>query len=139
MARNLARTDCAQCGYARVKLEQSPRPISYHEAGRYFEEYEGMMVADAHCPVCQTKYVAWVRRLPHLQPNPELGYADLSYRRSFNDEPGDDDLPFRVETFEGDPVVIRLPGNTWDDEHKQVILIQTIRVVILRPEPEPVL
>lgn len=134
MARNLARTDCAQCGFSRVKLEQSPRPITHHEVGTYFEEYEGMLVANAHCPVCGTKYLAWVEILRRgLQPNPELGYADLSYRSTFNDEPGDKDLVCRVETWEGEPVVIRLPKNEWDDQNKQVILVQSTRVVLLQP------
>ena len=128
----------------RVKLEESPRPITNQGAGVYFAEYEGLLVANAHCPVCQTRYVAWVDesqrfRYPRDRRNDELGYVDLSYRSSFNDEPGDGDLPFRVVTCEGKPVVIRLPKNVWDEGKKQVILIQSTRVVLLLPWPEPVL
>lgn len=77
------------------------------EAWHYWDEYEGMKVANATCPMCAAKYLAWCsesnmhrtryggRRLDGLEPGT---FGDLSFRSSFNDEPGIDDLPlFAVE------------------------------------------
>jgi hypothetical protein len=57
-----------------------------------------MLVANAVCPSCQAQYLAWCRA-----PNTWSGswgkdhegqFFDLSYRSSFNDEPGSiSDLP----------------------------------------------
>lgn len=104
MSRNLCATECYFCR-GRVVLEEAPRPIVEAEAGRYFDEYEGMLVANAHCYECRAKYLAWVDgsgrhggtcgdRYPS-----SAGYADgqtfgdLSFRSTFNDEFGQDDLP----------------------------------------------
>lgn len=102
MSRNLCATECVEHeeypGYT-IRMEERPRPITKEEAGPYFTEYEGMLVANAHCPICKTKYLAWFSR---RDCRPEDGWAkglraeeahvDLSYRSSFNDEPGPDDL-----------------------------------------------
>lgn len=101
MSRNLLRTEC----HGPVDLEESPRPITASEAGQYFEEYEGMLVANATCPHCRAKYLAWVDERPRLRNSlrraPESGgIVDLSYRSTFDDEPGYDDLPeFEVQTI----------------------------------------
>ena len=119
MARNLAGTDCDRCGFT-PKLIEEPRLITKAEAGVYFDEYEGMVVANADCPECGAKYLAWVDdsqaswrsdpkytsmmfQLEPSKPQDGLSFIDLSFRSSFNDEPGDGDLP-DWET----PVIIRL-------------------------------
>lgn len=104
MSRNLASLRCqtSGCRVEEVVLEEPPRPITRSEAGAYFAEYEGMLVANAHCPACLALYLAWVdestrRRKPasiYWAPRAhERGYVDLSYRNAFNDEPATEDLP----------------------------------------------
>lgn len=123
MSRNLCSTTCDYC-YAHVKLEESPRPITKEEAKGYFEEYEGMLVANAICEYCEAKYLAWVDETPRLifrdrdrrykfwgthmvytpqEPMPSIGYFDLSFRKSFNDEPAEEDLP----KYQVDTVIVR--------------------------------
>ena len=105
MSRNLASTHCDFCGAYPVLIED-PRPITKEEAGRYFNEYEGMLVANADCPFCWAKYLAWVdesgRSTESLRGiRPQVPYSDgvpffdLSFRSTFNDEPGDEDRPER--------------------------------------------
>jgi hypothetical protein len=101
MSRNLGRTDCDVCG-GDVLHEEGERLITPEETGPYWKEYEGMLVANAHCRDCEAKYLAWVRgpktwgfghghlSSENYQPN---GHIDLSYRAAFNDEPADADLP----------------------------------------------
>jgi hypothetical protein len=53
-----------------------------------------MLVANATCPNCQARYLAWVARIPYRREWLSYeGYEDLSYRSTFNDEPGLGDLP----------------------------------------------
>lgn len=68
----------------------------------------GLWVADAECVDCKTKYTAWVgpaegnygRRVIDINLIEEHGFYDLSYRSTFNDEPGKEDIPLaKVETF----------------------------------------
>ena len=94
MSRNLASTNCDRCGATRIILDESPRLITRRDAGRYAEEYSGMKVANATCPRCQAQYLAWVSDCPHGGwIDPDDAYFDLSYRSTFNDEPGMRDLP----------------------------------------------
>lgn len=90
MSRNLATTCCHRCRAPSVCLDEEPRLITEAEAGCHFYEYLGMKVAHATCPRCQARYLAWV------QPSCwvcDAGYFALSYRSTFNNEPGLDDLP----------------------------------------------
>lgn len=114
MSRNLCMTSCYYCG-ATVALDEQPRRIRESETGCYFSEYEGMIVANATCIACCAQYLAWVDGAKRKQwpsrwgsekpwPRVEEGdedYArprDLSFRSTFNDEPGVDDMPaYRVE------------------------------------------
>lgn len=106
MSRNLGYTLCDRCG-SDVRLEETPRYITPEEAGPYFRNYHGMLVANAVCWDCGARYLAWMNY--HGLPAPEDGRpVDLSYRSTFNDEPGPDDLP--VPEFMG-----RL--RRWRDEH----------------------
>lgn len=95
MSRNLCTTTCDECD-SEIEVEEPPRPITREEAGVYFAEFEGMHVANAHCPKCRTKYLAWfTRRSPFGDLRlGEVGseHNDLSYRSSFDDEPGESDL-----------------------------------------------
>lgn len=97
MSRNLCKTECDRCGTERLALEEGFRPITRAEAGKYFDEYDGMRVAKAYCPTCGAQYLAWEHypwepvpeKSPHVPP-----YVDLSFRSTFNDEPGEEDLPY---------------------------------------------
>lgn len=106
MSRNLASRRCqtSGCRVEEVVLEETPRPITREEAGAYFYECEGMLVANAHCPACLALYLAWCDESPCVRHpssrsiywaprTPERGYFDLSYRNAFNDEPATEDLP----------------------------------------------
>jgi hypothetical protein len=100
MARNLCRTDCYFCEGDVVLIEEE-REIRESEAGVYFKEYVGMLVANAVCNDCNAKYLAWTlapagwsgswgrNRIRSEAP----AAFDLSFRSSFNDEPGEADLP----------------------------------------------
>lgn len=89
-------------------LIEEPREITENDAHIYFEkQYKGMIVANADCPECGAKYIAWVDERKNAiwsfestpayitprRPDPEVGFIDLSYRTSFRDEPGEGDLP----------------------------------------------
>lgn len=101
MSRNLCRTDCSFCS-GRVVLVGATRPILRSDTGIYFDEYEGMVVADAECIDCAGKYLAWVddrARVKNRRWSSERNedtpppFFDLSFRASFNDEPASEDLP----------------------------------------------
>lgn len=101
MSRNICDTVCQHCEHE-VDLVEEPRSITEDEAGPYFEEYRTMTVANAECPACKAKYLAWVHpptkgiHAGHCYHD-GLVY-DLSYRSTFNDEPGEADLPeYEVE------------------------------------------
>lgn len=102
MSRNLCQTECDRCGHEPVRLEEPPRIIGEADAGRYANEYRrnGLMVANATCPVCDAQYLAWVTSAEGYGARDMdralargIGYFDLSYRSTFNDEPGEQDLP----------------------------------------------
>lgn len=104
MSRNLCRTDCRYCQGA-IFLIEPWRPITRDDCGPYFDEYEGMPVAAAECEACEAKYLAWGwhgRRESTFEPAGTV--CDLSFRSTFDDEPGADDLPKwdvrRVVTYE---------------------------------------
>jgi len=104
MSRNLDQTTCYYCEYPVVPLEW-PRPITIDDCGGentqwaadLFEEFRGMLVAKAECPVCLAKYLAWVdeSRRKHSRRcfTTDEPIMDLSFRSTFNDEAGADDLP----------------------------------------------
>jgi hypothetical protein len=99
VSRNLCRTDCYFCEGA-IVLAEPWRAIERSDCGRYLDEYEGMPVAKAECVDCQAKYLAW-----GWHPNPSwprglpFAVCDLSFRSTFNDEPGAEDMPrWEIET-----------------------------------------
>jgi len=94
MSRNLCCAECPHCGGIPTHEEES-RPITQADAGVYFPEYEGMLVANARCR-CGAKYLAWVDdRERKGETSPRYcdwqPHFDLSYRSTFNDKPGIDD------------------------------------------------
>lgn len=100
MSRNLCRVICYYCGHP-VKISEPPRPITVYDCGRHFKEFKGMLVAKACCSACLAKYLAWID-LSKCVKNPRPKYheiiEDLSFRSTFDDEPGPNDLPeFEVE------------------------------------------
>jgi hypothetical protein len=103
MSRNLCQRNCYFCP-GDIKLLEAPRPITKEDCGVYFKEYDGMLVAHAHCVACLAKYTAWVTGPAGSNWNSvprEEGqtHVDLSFRSTFDDEPGEDDLPrYKVVT-----------------------------------------
>ncbi len=96
MSRNLCKTNCDVCGHD-VMLLEPERAITESDTGpHYFAEFRGLLVANAECPMCLAKYLAWVR-----WPNSGSSWGnrhdgthfDLSYREAFDDEPSAADLP----------------------------------------------
>lgn len=108
VSRNLYKTDCHFCRGEVVK-EEDPRPLTLGEAGVYWQlrdgySYEGMICADAKCRDCGAKYLAWIDLSAcagygtRSQTNPGGIILDLSFRSTFNDEPGNEDMPYyRIE------------------------------------------
>jgi hypothetical protein len=105
MSRNIGSTTCNFCISA-VTLDEAPRPIKREEAGPYYATgrdgygYAGGIFANATCTRCSAKYLAWI----DLSACDGYGrhrnwgdkgqpFFDLSYRSTFNDEPGEEDLP----------------------------------------------
>lgn len=99
MSRNIGERNCRHCD-GTIVLVEKPRSITEDDAGYCFPEYGGMLVANAECPVCLAQYLAWVDAVPGRAAKlPDETHLDLSYRSSFNDEPGERDLPrYQVET-----------------------------------------
>lgn len=102
MSRNRGSRSCAFCDDGgTVVLTETPRPITNEDAGRYFQECEGMLVAFAECSFCHSKYLAWCddttgktrHTLFDRQCSEEVPFFDLSFRSTFDDEFGDADLP----------------------------------------------
>ena len=100
MSRNLGRTVCYFCE-GRVVHGEDPRPITPDDAGPYFAEYEGMHVAKGRCRDCEAKYLCWVRgsqswsfgHTAHKNYRGPDEHIDLSFLSTFDDEPGQLDLP----------------------------------------------
>lgn len=98
MSRNIGETSCEICEapHTSIELEEAPRPLRASDAGRYFKEFEGrLIVAAARCTQCDAKYLAWISEGEPWPREPAEGarFVDLSFRSSFNDEPGAADLP----------------------------------------------
>jgi len=101
MSRNLGRTNCRFC-YGRIVLEERARHITRGECGAYWDTHEGLYVAKAHCFECEAQYLAWIEERTtsyglgiryQASTIREFGFFDLSFRSTFNDEPGEEDLP----------------------------------------------
>lgn len=137
MSRNLMSTSCHECPAGPPALVEAPRPFSVEDSGYdYFVEYRGLIVANAQCEHCGSKYLAWVdwpgRGGRWGNPVGADGhraepYVDLSYRRSFNDEPSVSDLPLfeveRVVTYVRVRTIRRCP-NGMDLERKDHVTCQ---------------
>lgn len=100
MSRNLGDTSCRICHHA-VVMCGGPHLITKEEARVYFDEYNGMTVAEAVCTYCDAKYLAWCvappsKRWGHFANSSDAPFFDLSFRRSFDDEPAPEDLPTTV-------------------------------------------
>ena len=110
MSRNLLRLNCDQCA-SRVAITGD------HYGLTGTAHNDGMRVADAECQVCGAKYTAWISPMSVDNNDPRemcyryggrdsdrsavqtFGFYDLSYRSTFNDEPGPDDVPIPVDVF----------------------------------------
>lgn len=105
MSRNLGRTDCYFC-YGEVALTEEPRQITRDDCGTYYDTrggygFAGMVVAFAECKDCEAKYLATIDGTAcagygghsYYRPRVSEPFFDLSFRQSFNDEPGPEDLP----------------------------------------------
>jgi len=119
VSRNLGQTSCHEChgGTESIVLEGPIRPVTELEDPVYFHDHEGLLIAEARCVLCHALYIAWVDWPPPHEHShywrleerrsrePEARFVDLSYRRSFNDEPAVEDLPL----FEVSTVLVRRP------------------------------
>lgn len=97
MSRNLGQVNCAVCG---CEVTATGKPYRRDDDDA---RSNGLLVCDAECTVCRTRYTGWLEYTPGSRwRTPDTGFFDLSYRSTFNDEPGPDDIPFkgRVETFQ---------------------------------------
>lgn len=98
MSRNLGQRCCKICD-GDVVMDEPPRPATENDCGFYFSEYQpGFTVANSHCVVCDAKYLAWVElkgEIGHFKRHhgDDRLFVDLSFRSTFDDEPGPDDLP----------------------------------------------
>ncbi len=110
MSRNLGSILCAFC-HGKVTCDGPPRPITAQDCGVYlFNEYKGMIVAEASCVDCLAKYLAWLddkacsfhfwsHRTVQIDGHGQIVPSDLSHRASFNAEPAEEDLPrYVIET-----------------------------------------
>lgn len=106
MSRNLCDTSCRICtaDEKAIVLNERPRPLTVADVGEhFFAEYDGLIVARAHCSGCGAKYLAWIdaatnRRLNtghwrRRDPHDDRQHVDLSFQHSFDDEPAPEDLP----------------------------------------------
>lgn len=81
------------------KLRAFADKLSNPSYAAYAHTHKTLIVADAECPDCSAKYVAWIdggSEGAHPQPRPDEPYEmvrDLSFRSTFDDEPGPSDLP----------------------------------------------
>jgi hypothetical protein len=106
MSRNLGRTDCYFC-HGEVVLVEPERLITRDDCGGYYDDrgggyaYAGAIVASAECKTCLAKYLAWINMTackgygshPYFERSKDAPFFDLSFRSTFNDEPGEEDLP----------------------------------------------
>jgi hypothetical protein len=122
MSRNLSTAHCYCCSGV-VKMDEPPRRVTEKDVGNYYETRDGygfadMIAAHASCVDCKAKYLAWVnladcvgygswymqkhgRNGKHLDNDGnERGFYDLSFRSTFNDEPGPEDMPDEIITRE---------------------------------------
>lgn len=94
------RTDCLFCEGEVARTEKG-RPVTLEECGsaQLFDKIRALIVADAMCLACRAKYLAWidVRAVVdgNAVPYPRTGdtIMALSFRSTFSDEPGPDDMP----------------------------------------------
>lgn len=89
MSVNLGATNCQVCGGS-VRLCGD----LYTQRAR-MTEVEGK---DAECSLCGAQYFAWIGKVNRRDrwnqwDFDHKGFYDLSYRASFNDEPGPGDVP----------------------------------------------
>ena len=94
MSRNIGQTHCKYC-FGDIVLVEHPRNIKKEEAGVYFGEYKGLKVANAECEICCAKYLAWMEVIGLGADIAEWKIRDLSFRSTFDDEPGPKDVPTR--------------------------------------------
>jgi hypothetical protein len=122
MARNLGRTDCYFCN-AKVVLVEEPHVATTNDVNEHFLQlhegysYAGMICANAECSVCGAKYLARVDMsecpgykdfLQWYGKNNKVPFFDLSFRSTFNDEPGPADMPTRSNKMSSTTVRVRV-------------------------------
>ena len=96
--RRLETTKCVYCKGDVAKVEK-PRQITKKEAGPTYEHVKCLVVANAMCLACRAKYLAWIdaRAVVDGAPRPYSrcsdSIMDLSFRSTFSDKLGPDDMP----------------------------------------------
>lgn len=110
MSRNLCQIECDRCGAEEVFILEQPRYPTAKDCGRYLDQFREFTFADAECGCCQARYLAWVDAPDDRRwGDPMADFFDLSYRSTFNDEPGPDDLPKPTILIEADAYIRSLP------------------------------
>jgi hypothetical protein len=124
MSSNLCENVCHYCGEP-VTLDEAARPIRECDVRpRNFEFHRGMLVALATCELCEARYIAWIDGSCRTWNDPKWGpqtypqltfdgvtkkgekgpVGDLSFRSTFSDEPGPEDLPkWKIEKVRKGP------------------------------------
>lgn len=74
---------CRFCG-SELKLTPDTERVGLQDDSAYSRQFRDRAFADADCPMCEAKYTAWMD---------DGVITDTSFRSTFNDEPGPDDLP----------------------------------------------
>lgn len=91
----LGRVNCQRCDSAVEERGEIRRGVGLHPAE--------MWLIDAECTACCAKYVGWVHPGPEEKYGngraerklvADHGFYDLSYRGTFTDNPGSEDLPW---------------------------------------------
>lgn len=119
MSRNLCDTSCWYCdegvNQGSVVLIGPIAPITEKQAGCYYEEFKALLVGDAECKDCRAKYLAWMSDIQGNELFDEIG--DLSFRSTFNDEPGAADAPkWQLKTVVT-RTIEKVPWPTCEDGH----------------------
>lgn len=97
MSRNIGDTKCCLCS-GQINLTEPTRAFRKEDSPAYWSEYADMIVAHAKCVSCHAQYIAWMGNIPgqpdtRIELKPPVEILDLSYRSTFNDEAGPEDMP----------------------------------------------
>lgn len=119
MSRNLCQRSCYFCSADedQIVFVEEPRLITETDAGPYYRGREDQIVANAECSGCGAKYLAWVdwpSGPEYFHKRERDRFSDLSFRSTFNDEWGPEDLPTRRHRITDANVRSVIAEREWD-------------------------